>query len=86
MTNSTEPLYVGIDVDALLAQLDQEERTRIEAASQRAVGIQPSAPSDRLCLSGRRTTSQPRLLAEDIASRFSLAGEGGVAIRSSLVA
>jgi hypothetical protein len=74
MTNSTEPLYVGIDVDALLAQLSQEDRRRIEVASQRAVGIQPDAPSDRPCCSGRRTTSQPRLMAEDLAARFTLAG------------
>jgi hypothetical protein len=88
MTNHSEPLYVGCDVDALLARLDQDDRDRIVLASQRAVGIQPDASGDdRLRRSaGRRTTSRLSLLAEDTAARVALAGEGGVAIRNSLVA
>jgi hypothetical protein len=86
MTNHTEPLYVGIDVEPLLDQLGQDDRDRIEHASQRAVDNQTDTFGDQLRRSARRSTSQPRLLAEDFAARFALAGDGGVAIRGSLVA
>ncbi len=70
MQQITEPVYVGVDADSLLAQFNQADRRRTQ--QRRAAG--------------RRSASHHSPLTEDLEARIALGGHEAVTLRSSLVA
>lgn len=70
MPQNPEPLYVGVDVDALLVQLDQEDHHR--AMSRRA--------------SARRRGPSPSPRRTDLDARLALGGDRPPALQCAHVA